>query len=85
MTEQQTDEAIAAALFDARAMFGLAALSSTVQERIAPYGVEALIECTLAEQAACVDAALRACFYEVVLQNIGKRVAAQINDTALCV
>jgi hypothetical protein len=84
MTEEQSLECVASALSEACATLRLDTLESGVAHRVERYGIEALIECTLAAQRGCVDATLRAHFYAVVFDGVSRRIADELSATALC-
>jgi hypothetical protein len=84
MTEEQSLECVASALSDACATLRLETLASSVADRVEHYGIEALIECTLAAQRGCVDATVRARFYTVAFDGVSRRIADELSATALC-
>jgi citrate lyase gamma subunit len=66
-----------AAVEKAATDLGLTAIDATVAERIAEYGIGALIECTLAAQDFCaIDVVLRAALHARALAHVGERAHA---------
>jgi hypothetical protein len=73
-----TTNRVAIAAVERAAMdVGLAAIEDELAERIAEYGIAALVECTLAAQDFCaIDASLRAALHARALACLGE--AAQV-------
>lgn len=84
MTEAQSREFASAALAEACAALRLKPLAPEVAQRIEHYGIEALIECTLAAQPATTNAALRAYFFAAVLDRLSHLIAREMNASLLC-
>jgi hypothetical protein len=77
-----TANRVAIAAVEKAAMdLGLAAIEDAVADRIAEYGVSALVECTLAAQDFCaIDVALRAALHARTQAYLGGSVLARVDD-----
>jgi hypothetical protein len=84
MTEAQSREFTYTALAEACVALRLTPLSPHVAQGVEHYGIEALIECTLAAQPATANAALRAHFYAAVLDRLSHLIARELSASLLC-
>jgi hypothetical protein len=65
---------------------GFEPLESGLVERIVDYGIEALIECTLAAQkGSAIDVNVRGVMYARSIERVGAAIAAQYQDTTIAV
>lgn len=72
------------AVRDSALELGFAPLDDALVERVVEYGVEALVECTLAAQQGCaIDANVRSVFYARAIERIGAAIAAPYRDAAV--
>jgi hypothetical protein len=76
MNAQESVDCSIAAVRESALELGLTPLEDTLVERVAEYGVEALIECTLAtDQPYVIDVNVRGVMYARAIERIGAAVA----------
>ncbi len=84
MTTQSSEMLTIAAVRESILELGLTPLKDEVVERVIEYGLEAVIECTLAmDQPLIIDANLRAVIYARSVERIGHSVAMRFCEKSL--
>jgi predicted RNase H-like nuclease len=84
MSNEESTAYTIAAVRDAALELGLHPLDDAIVARVVEYGVEALVECTLAlDQPYVVDANVRGVIYARSIERIAQAIAAKYNERAI--